>query len=262
MKANLVTHDWKPGAQKGIVTTSVVALGVRKGNPKNITSWEDLTKPGVEVLYPSPKTSGGAMRDVIAIYGAGLKLGKQHGLSDSAAEQYANDLRTRVQRNVKVMDKSGRESVTTFEQGVGDVIVTYENELAPRIKEGRPYELIIPAETVLLENPIAVVDRNAERHHVRDIAEAFVAFLYNEDTQRTFAEFAFRQTNQAVAQAFATTFVHPPTLFTISELGGWDPRFCLVVRPARELDQSGRRTGQGPIAEHEHSQFSLLQRQK
>lgn len=91
------------------------------------------------------------MWDVIAIYGAGLKLGKQHELSDSATDQYANDLLKRVQRNVKVMDKSGRESVTTFERGIGDVIVTYENELLPRIKQGRPYELIIPAETVLIE---------------------------------------------------------------------------------------------------------------
>ena len=231
VKASLVTHDWKQGTQKGIVTTSVVALGVRKGNPKGIKSWEDLAKPGVEVLYPSPKTSGGAMWDVIAIYGAGLKLGKQHGLSDSATDQYATDLLKRVQRNVKVMDKSGRESVTTFERGVGDVIVTYENELAPRIKQGRPYELIIPAETVLIENPIAVIDRNAERHHVRDIAEAFVSFLYSEDAQRAFAEFAFRPTNQAAAQAFATAFVHPPSLFTISELGGWDKVFATLFGP-------------------------------
>lgn len=231
VKANLVTHDWKQGTQKGIVTTSVVALGVRKGNPKGIKSWEDLAKPGVEVLYPSPKTSGGAMWDVIAIYGAGLKLGKQHGLSDSAADQYANNLLKRVQRNVKVMDKSGRESVTTFERGVGDVIVTYENELAPRIKQGRPYELIIPSQTVLIENQIAVIDRNVERHHVRDIAEAFVAFLYSEDAQRAFAEFAFRPTNQAAAQTFAATFVHPPALFTIAELGGWDNVFASLFSP-------------------------------
>jgi sulfate/thiosulfate transport system substrate-binding protein len=231
VKANLVTHDWEQGPQKGVVTTSVVALGVRKGNPKSIKSWEDLARPGIEVLYPSPKTSGGAMWDVIAIYGAGLKLGKQHGLSDSAAEQYANDLLRHVQRNVKVMDKSGRESVTTFERGVGDVIVTYENELAPRIKQGRPYELIIPAETVLVENPIAVVDRNAERHRVRDLAEAFVSFLYSEDAQRAFAEFAFRPTNQATAQAFATSFVRPPALFTIGELGGWDNIFGSLFGP-------------------------------
>jgi sulfate transport system substrate-binding protein len=231
VKAGLVTHDWKQGTQKGIVTTSVVALGVRKGNPKAIQGWEDLTKPGVEVLYPSPKTSGGAMWDVIAIYGAGLKLGKQHGLPDSAADQYATDLLKRVQRNVKVMDKSGRESVTTFERGVGDVIVTYENELLPRIKQGRPYELIIPSETVLIENPIAVIDWNAERHHVRDIGDAFVAFLHEEETQRAFAEFGFRSTSQSVATAFARTFVHPPDLFTLSELGGWDKVFATLFGP-------------------------------
>lgn len=231
VKAGLVTHDWKQGQQKGIVSTSVVALGVRKGNPKAIKGWEDLAKPGIEVLYPSPKTSGGAMWDVIAIYGAGLKLGKQHGLSDSATDQYATDLLKRVQRNVKVMDKSGRESVTTFERGVGDVIVTYENELLPRIKQGRPYELIVPVETVLIENPVAVIDRNADRHHVRDIADAFVAFLHEEETQRAFAEFGFRSTSQAVATAFATTFVHPPDLFTLSELGGWDKVFATLFGP-------------------------------
>jgi ABC-type sulfate transport system substrate-binding protein len=84
VKAGLVTHDWKQGPHKGIVTTSIVALGVRKGNPKAIQGWEDLTKPGVEVLYPSPKTSGGAMWDVIAIYGAGLNHGKQQGLAGPA----------------------------------------------------------------------------------------------------------------------------------------------------------------------------------
>lgn len=231
VKSGLVTHDWKQGPQKGVVSTSVVAFGVRQGNPKAIKAWEDLTKPGVEVLYPSPKTSGGAMWDVIAIYGAGLKLGKQQGLSDSAADQYATDLLKRVQRNVKVMDKSGRESVTTFERGVGDVIVTYENELLPRIKQGRPYELIIPDETVLIENPVAVIDRNADRHHVRDIADAFVAFLHEEETQRAFAEFGFRSKNQSVAKVFATTFVHPPDLFTISELGGWDHVFASLFSP-------------------------------
>jgi sulfate/thiosulfate-binding protein len=231
VKAGLVTHDWKQGAHKGIVSTSVVALGVRQGNPKAIKGWEDIAKPGVEVLYPSPKTSGGAMWDIIAIYGAGRKLGKQRGLSESATIQYANDLVKRVQRNVKVMDKSGRESVTTFERGVGDVIVTYENELLPRIKQGRPYELIIPAETVLIENPATVIDRNADRHQVRDIADAFIAFLHEEETQRAFAEFGFRSANQSVAKAFASTFVHPPDLFTISELGGWDNVFASLFGP-------------------------------
>jgi sulfate/thiosulfate-binding protein len=231
VKAGLVTYDWKQGAQKGIVTTSIVALGVRKGNPKSIQGWEDLTKPGVEVLYPSPKTSGGAMWDVIAVYGAGLNQGKQKGLAGAAVDQHAADLVRRVQRNVKVMDKSGRESVTTFERGVGDVIVTYENELLPRIKQGRPYELIFPAETVVVENPIAVIDRNADRHHVRDLADAFVSFLNGEEAQQAFVEFGFRPANEAVARASASAFVHPPHVFTIEDLGGWDRVFAALFSP-------------------------------
>lgn len=231
VKAGLVTYDWKQGPQQGIVTTSVVALGVRKGNPKGIQRWEDLTKPGVEVLYPSPKTSGGAMWDIIAIYGAGLHDGKQKGLAGSATDQHAADLVKRVQRNVKVMDKSGRESVTTFERGVGDVIVTYENELLPRIKQGRPYDLILPSETVVIENPIAVIDRNADRHHVRDLADAFVSFLNGEEAQQAFVEFGFRPTNEAVAKASATAFVHPPHAFTIADLGGWDHIFAALFGP-------------------------------
>jgi sulfate/thiosulfate-binding protein len=231
VKAGLVTYDWKQGAQKGIVTTSIVALGVRKGNPKSIQGWEDLTKPGVEVLYPSPKTSGGAMWDVIAVYGAGLNQGKQKGLAGAAVDQHAADLVRRVQRNVKVMDKSGRESVTTFERGVGDVIVTYENELLPRIKQGRPYELIFPAETVVVENPIAVIDRNADRHHVRDLADAFVSFLNGEEAQQAFVEFGFRPANEAVAKASASAFVHPPHVFTIEDLGGWDRVFAALFSP-------------------------------
>jgi sulfate/thiosulfate-binding protein len=231
VKAGLVTYDWKQGAQKGIVTTSIVALGVRKGNPKSIQGWEDLTKPGVEVLYPGPKTSGGAMWDVIAVYGAGLNQGKQKGLAGAAVDQHAADLVRRVQRNVKVMDKSGRESVTTFERGVGDVIVTYENELLPRIKQGRPYELIFPAEIVVVENPIAVIDRNADRHHVRDLADAFVSFLNGEEAQQAFVEFGFRPANEAVAKASASAFVHPPHVFTIEDLGGWDRVFAALFSP-------------------------------
>ena len=217
VKAGLITHDWRKGPHGGIVTTSIVVLGVRKGNPRSIRTWEDLTRPGIEILYPNPKTSGGAMWDVIAIYGAGLNLSKQK----SAAEVYAADLLKRIQHNVKVMDKSGRESVTTFERSVGDVIVTYENELYPRIKSGRPYEIVIPAETVLIENPAALVDRNVERHGVKDLAEAFVAFLHGPEAQRAFAEAGFRSVDPSVAKTQTAAFPIPPRLFTIAELGGW-----------------------------------------
>ncbi|HSN05573.1 MAG TPA: sulfate ABC transporter substrate-binding protein [Nitrospira sp.] len=226
-KAGLISHDWRAGAQKGVISASVVAFGVRKGNPKGIKVWEDLAKPGVEVLYPNPKTSGGAMWDVIAIYGAGLKLAElQAGAGKTAdaatTEAFAAGLLKRIQKNVKVMDKSGRESVTTFERGVGDVIVTYENELIPRIKSNRPYEIIVPQETVWIENPVALVDRHVDRHKVRDLAEAFVAFLHGEEAQAAFAELGFRPVTQAASQAAAASLPRPARLFTIADLGGWD----------------------------------------
>jgi sulfate transport system substrate-binding protein len=227
-KAGFITHKWKQGLHKGMITASVVAFGVRKGNPKGIKIWEDLTKPGLEVLYPNPKTSGGAMWDIIAIYGAGLKLAPTSG---SGADVYAASLVKRIQKNVKVMDKSGRESVTTFERGVGDVLVTYENELLPRIKSGRPYELVVPAETVLVENPAALVDKNVDKHRVRDIAEAFVAFLHSEEAQRAFADLGFRPVQDGAAGASASTLPTPAKLFTVADLGGWDKVSNLIFGP-------------------------------
>lgn len=216
-KAGLLTHDWRKAPDRGNVTASVVAFGVRKSNPKGIQTWEDLTKPGVEVLYPNPKTSGGAMWDVIAIYGAGLKLADP---KQGPPETYAASLLKRIQKNVKVMDKSGRESVTTFERGIGDVIVTYENELLPRVKSGRPMEVVVPTETILVENPAAVIDRYADKHRVRDVAEAFVAFLHSDEAQHAFAEYEFRPASPG--RGAAKSFPQPAALFTIADLGGWD----------------------------------------
>lgn len=226
VKAGLITHDWRRGPHRGMISASVVALGVRKGNPKGIKGWDDLAKPGVEVLYPNPKTSGGAMWDVIAIYGAGLKLAEARAggkpLPADSSEAQAVELLTRIQRNVKVMDKSGRESVTTFERGVGDVIITYENELLPRVKSQRPYELIVPDETVWIENPAAVVDRYADRHKTRDLAEAFVAFLHGPEAQTAFVELGFRPLDRGDAKESPAGLPQPVRLFTVEELGGWD----------------------------------------
>jgi sulfate transport system substrate-binding protein len=226
VKAGLIAHDWRKAPHAGMISASVVALGVRKGNPKGIKGWEDAARPGVEVLYPNPKTSGGAMWDVIAIYGAGLKLAEQgaagKAVAPDAADRQAIDLLTRIQRNVKVMDKSGRESVTTFERGVGDVIVTYENELLPRVKSQRPYEIIVPSETVWIENPAAVVDKYAERHKVKDVADAFVAFLHGPEAQAAFLELGFRPLDHGASASTSATLPQPAQLFTIAELGGWD----------------------------------------
>jgi sulfate transport system substrate-binding protein len=218
-EAGLITHDWKAGARKGIITRSVVAIGYREGNPKNIRGWEDLTRGDVEVLYPNPKTSGGAMWCVNAIYGAGFKMSESSGgKADSAA---ARDLLKRVQRRVKVMDKSGRESVTTFERGVGDALVTYENELLLRKMQGREIPLIVPDATILIENPAAVVDKNADKHGVRELAEEFVSYLDSDDAQRAFARYGFRPVSETVAEEFKDAYPTPPLLFDIEYLGGW-----------------------------------------
>src|SRR5688500_16887510 len=226
VKAGLIAHDWRKAPHGGMISASVVALGVRKGNPKGIKGWEDTARAGVEVLYPNPKTSGGAMWDVIAIYGAGLKLAEQRAagkpVAPDVADQQAIDLLTRIQRNVKVMDKSGRESVTTFERGVGDVIVTYENELLPRVKSQRPYEIIVPSETVWIENPASVVDKYADRHKVKDVADAFVAFLHGPEAQAAFLELGFRPLDHGASASTSATLPQPTQLFTIAELGGWD----------------------------------------
>jgi len=128
--AGLITHDWRARPWGGFITRSLVVIATRPGNPKNIRDWSDLTRSDVEVLYPNPKTSGGAMWGVNAIYGAGLKLSEaETGTPDPVV---ARDLLKRIQARVKVMDKSGRESVTTFERGIGDALVTYENEVLLR----------------------------------------------------------------------------------------------------------------------------------
>jgi len=218
-EAGLINHDWRARATKGMVTQSVVAIGYRTGNPKGIKDWEDLTQPGVEVIYPNPKTSGGAMWCVNAIYGAGLKLSEaKTGKQDLV---FAAKLLHDIQKNVKVMDKSGRESVTTFERGVGDAIVTYENEALLRQFEGVEFPFVVPRATILIENPVAVVDRNVDKHGTRDLAEAFVEFCLTEAAQRSFAKFGLRPVLPNIAEEFKAKFPRPEMLFDMSYLGGW-----------------------------------------
>ncbi|MHB1418571.1 MAG: sulfate ABC transporter substrate-binding protein, partial [Bacillota bacterium] len=219
-KAGLITHDWSAALHGGFVTNSVVVIGVRPGNSKGIDDWDDLAKPGVSVLYPNPKTSGGAMWDVNAIYGAALKYSEvSNGKPDLA---FAREFLKQVQKNVKVMDKSGRESFTTFEKGVGDAVVTYENEVLRSIAEGEQYEVIYPKSTILIQNPAAVVDQNARKHGVQDVAEAFVVFLHGAEAQQAFAEAGFRSVDEVTAGHFSNIYPEPQMLFGIEYLGGWN----------------------------------------
>jgi len=198
----------------------VVAFAVRKGNPKNIKDWEDLTRDDVDVLYPNPQTSGGAMWCVNAIYGAGLKISeKRMGKPDP---QFAENLLECIQKRVKVMDKSGRESYTTFERGIGDVAVTYENEVLLRLKNGaNDVEVIVPEATILIQNPAAVVTAYASKHGVLDLANLFVDFLHSKQSQRAFAEYGFRPVDPEVEQEVKNRYTAPTMLFDVNYLGGW-----------------------------------------
>ncbi len=218
-KAGLITHDWRNVGAKGMVSDSIVVFGVRPGNPHGIKDWADLAKPGLEILTPNPKTSGGAMWNILALYGA-AKRGFVEGVAkndDAAAQAFLLN----VLKNVKVMDKGARESITNFEKGVGDVVITYENEILVGQQSGQQYEMIIPRSTLLIENPVAVIDTYTDKHQTRQAAEAFVNFLFTREAQEIFAEYGLRSVDPEVAKATADRYPPLEDLFTIEYFGGW-----------------------------------------
>jgi sulfate/thiosulfate-binding protein len=218
VKAGLVRKDWNAGPDRGMITRSLVVIGYRPGNPKKIRDWEDLTKPGIGVVYPDPKTSGGARWNVNAIYGVGLfRAGRSH-----PDREAARDLLSRVQGNVITMDASGRQSMATFDRGTGDAIVTYENELLLQGKlDGRVPAYAIPPSTLLIEGPAAVVDASVKRHGNRNLAEAFLDYLRSDEGQRILTDYGFRPLDSALDTNPDRAPV-PPGLFTMNDLGGWD----------------------------------------
>ncbi|HXD09378.1 MAG TPA: sulfate ABC transporter substrate-binding protein [Anaerolineales bacterium] len=218
-KAGLITHDWRSEPYGGMVSTSVVAFAVRDGNPKNIKDWADLTQPGIEILTPNPKTSGGAMWNILGLYGA-AKRGHVEGFT--ADDAGAQDFLLAVLQNVSVMDKGARESITNFEKGIGDVAITYENEVLVGQQAGLNYQLVLPTSTIRIDNPVAVVDTYVDKHGTREVAEAFVDFLFTKEAQEIFAKHGLRSPDPEVAEATSAT--HPPIadLFTIDEFGGWN----------------------------------------
>jgi len=218
-KAGLITHDWKSTASKGMVSNSVVAFAVRKGNPLGIKDWADLAKPDLEILTPNPRTSGGAQWNILALYGS-LLQGKVAGVPADDPEA-AHAFVVNLLKNVTVMDKGARESITNFEQGVGDVAITYENEVLVGQQAGQDYELVIPSSTILIQNPVAVVDTYADKHGTREVAEAFVNFLLTPEAQEIFAHHGLRSIDDGVAEETADQYPAVPGLFTIDYFGGW-----------------------------------------
>ena len=218
-KAKLITHDWTAADHKGIVSNSVVAFAVRKGNPKSIKDWANLSQPGLNVLTPDAASSGGARWNILGLYGAALR-GQISGVPQGD-QKAAQDLLSSVLKNITVFDKDARTSVTTFEKGIGDVAITYEDEVLLGRQRGQDYELVIPHSTILIETPVAVVDANVDKHGNRAAAEAFVSFLFKPPAQQVFAQFGFRPVDPTVAQSTASQFPAVADPFTVDQFGGW-----------------------------------------
>ena len=217
--AGLITHDWKSMPNQAMVSTSVVVIAVRTGNPKGIKDWSDLVQTGLNVVTPDPKTSGGAQWNINAIYGAALRGFAGVAKDDKTA---AHDFLKNVIRNVSIMDKGARESITTFEKGVGDVAITYENEVLVAHQSGQKYDYVIPHSTILIENPVAIVDKYVDKHGVREVAEAFVKFLWTEGAQRGYAKYGLRPVvPTAVSGEVLSQFPPVADLWKIDYLGGW-----------------------------------------
>lgn len=208
--AGLVARSWNAGAHQGIPFGSVVAIVVRKGNPKGIKTWDDLLRPGVEVVTPNPFSSGSAKWNLLAPY-AEKSVG---GTNPQAGLDYLTKL---IGQHVKVQPKSGREASDTFLQGEGDVLLSYENEALFLERGHDPVEHFIPPTTFKIENPAAVVSagKNAKA------AQAFNDYIYTPAAQTLLAMAGFRVVDTTVAAAFASSFPTPSKEYTIDDLGGW-----------------------------------------
>jgi sulfate/thiosulfate-binding protein len=210
VKAGLVADDWNAGEHKGIPFGSVVTIVVRKGNPKHIKTWDDLLKPGLEVVTPNPFSSGSAKWNLLAPYAEKSQGGKD----PKAGLAYLQKL---VSGHIKVQPKSGREASETFLQGTGDALLTYENEALFFERGGEKVEHVTPDTTFKIENPVAVV--KSSKHPQQ--AKAFVDFLYTPAGQKGWAQAGFRPVDATVAKEFAGDFPAPKKLYTIDDLGGW-----------------------------------------
>jgi sulfate/thiosulfate-binding protein len=217
-EAGLITHDWKSKPNHGMISDSIVVIAVRPGNPKGIKDWADLTHPGLNILTPDPQTSGGAQWNINAMYGAALRGYAGVPKDDPAATQ---EFLKNVFRNVSIKDKGARESITNFEKGIGDVAITYENEVLVAKQGGQNYDYVIPPSTILIENPVALVDKYVDKHGVREAAEAFVNFLWTPEAQRAFSKYGLRPVDQTVAQEVKSQYPAVADLWRIDYLGGW-----------------------------------------
>jgi sulfate transport system substrate-binding protein len=217
-KGGLIPEDWqKRLPDNSSPYTSTIVFLVRKGNPKGIKDWSDLAKDGVAVITPNPKTSGGARWNYLAAWGYALK-------QPGGSEETAKDLVARIYKNTKVLDTGARGSLTTFtERGIGDVLISWENEAHLATKELGPdkFEIVVPSISILAEPPVTVVDKVVDRHGKRKVAEAYLNYLYTPEAQDIAGKHYYRPRDPKAAEKYKAQF-SPVQLFTIDEVfGGW-----------------------------------------
>lgn len=213
----LIPKDWQSRLpHNSSPYTSTIVFLVRKGNPKNIKDWDDLVKPGIEVITPNPKTSGGARWN----YLAGWAYAKKKYGSDEKAQAFIEKL----YKNVPVLDSGARGSTTTFAQrGIGDVFLSWENEafLAEREFGKGTFEIVVPSLSILAEPPVTIVDRNVDKHGTRKVAQAYLEFLYSETGQDLAGKHFYRPRDPAIAARYAAQFANVDLITVDEEFGGW-----------------------------------------
>ena len=214
----ILAKDWQKRLPNNSAPyTSTIVFLVRKGNPKNIKDWSDLARPGISVITPNPKTSGGARYNYLAAWGYALK-------QPGGNEQSAQDLLTKIYKNVPVLDSGARGSTTTFvEREIGDVLITWENEALLAIRELGPdkVQIVAPSVSVLAEPPVTIVDKVVDRRGTRKVAEAYLKFLYSDEGQELAGKHYYRPINEKIAAKYASQFPKVK-LLTVDEIaGGW-----------------------------------------
>jgi sulfate transport system substrate-binding protein len=213
----LLAADWQKRLQHNSSPyTSTIVFLVRKGNPKGIKDWNDLVKPGVSVITPNPKTSGGARWNHLAAWGYALR---QPGGNEAKAKEFLGKL----YKNVPVLDSGARGATTTFvERGIGDVLIAWENEAYLAVKELGPtkFDIITPSISILAEPPVAVVDKVVDKRGTRKVAEAYLQYLYTDEAQDIIAKNYYRPATAKASQKYASQFAKV-NLFTIEQVGGW-----------------------------------------
>lgn len=217
-KAGLIQPGWeKEVPNNGIVSKSVAVLVTREGNPKGIKTWADLGKNGVKLITADPKTSGIARWNFLALWNSVIKTGGD--------EAKATDFVTNVYKNVPLLTKDAREaSDAFFKQGQGDALINYENEIILAQQKGEKVNYIVPDVNISIDNPIAVVDKNVDKHGTREVAEGFVKYLYSPEAQQEFAKLGFRPVDETApaTKELAGKYPKVKTLGTVGDYGGWD----------------------------------------